>query len=213
MSIKLKGATSGSVSLDVPAAVSGGDISLTLPNGVGSAGQYLRNTGTAGTLEFGNLPDTGKILQVVQTSKTDVDSMTGTTYADLGLSVTITPTSSSSKVLIYCFASLGGSPSYDNKVRLVRGSTPILIGDAASNRPRATTSFSFSWSGGTYASTSASIIYLDSPATTAATTYKIQGMSYTSTGVIYLNRGPNDTDLADYEGRTASSMIAMEVAA
>jgi hypothetical protein len=41
MSIKLKGATSGSVSLDVPAAVSGGDISLTLPDVVGSAGVVL----------------------------------------------------------------------------------------------------------------------------------------------------------------------------
>ena len=52
MSIKLNGSTSGSVELDVPAAVSGGDIALTLPTSVGSAGQYLRNSSTAGTLEF-----------------------------------------------------------------------------------------------------------------------------------------------------------------
>ncbi len=52
MSIKLKGSTSGSIELDVPAAVSGGDVSLTLPNGVGSANQTLKNGSTAGTLEF-----------------------------------------------------------------------------------------------------------------------------------------------------------------
>ena len=59
MSIKLTGATSGSIEIDVPAAVSGGDVSLTLPNGVGSANQYLRNGSTAGTLEFGTLPTLG----------------------------------------------------------------------------------------------------------------------------------------------------------
>ena len=87
MSIKLTGATSGSIELDVPAAVSGGDISLTLPNGVGSAGQYLRNSSTAGTLEFGSL-NSGKIL-VVQSTKTDINSITGGTYQDLGLSVSL----------------------------------------------------------------------------------------------------------------------------
>ena len=52
MSIKLTGSTSGSIEVDVPAAVSGGDISLTLPNGVGSANQYLANGSTAGELTF-----------------------------------------------------------------------------------------------------------------------------------------------------------------
>ena len=54
MSIKLKGSVNGSVSVDVPGTL-GSDHVLTLPNGVGCAGQYLRNTGTAGTLEFGSV--------------------------------------------------------------------------------------------------------------------------------------------------------------
>lgn len=53
MSIKLTGATSGSIELDVPDAVNGGDISLTLPNGVGTADQVLKNGSTPGTLEYG----------------------------------------------------------------------------------------------------------------------------------------------------------------
>ena len=52
MPIKLNGQTSGSVQLDVPAAVSGGDVTLTLPNGTGSANQYLANGSTAGELTF-----------------------------------------------------------------------------------------------------------------------------------------------------------------
>ena len=53
MPIKLNGATSGSVELDVPAAVSGGDVTLTLPPDDGSAGQVLSTNG-AGALSFVN---------------------------------------------------------------------------------------------------------------------------------------------------------------
>lgn len=213
MSIKLTGATSGSIELDVPAAVSGGDISLTLPNGVGSAGQYLRNSSTAGTLEFGALPSSGKILQVVQSTKTDVDSITGGTFQDLGLSVSITPSSATSKVLVLMYASISSADSaFDMKLRLMRGSTAVLLGDAASSRPRATTNMTFSWSSGSYGAGNAGINFLDSPATTSATTYKLQAMSYSSYS-IYINRGATDTDSSGYEARSASSIIAMEVAA
>lgn len=62
MSIKLKGSTDGSVTFTAPADTSptGTDVTLTLPTSAGSAGQYLRNSGTAGTLEFGDLPASGK---------------------------------------------------------------------------------------------------------------------------------------------------------
>ena len=118
MSIKLKGSTDGSVTLQAPADTSptGTDKTLILPTGVGSANQYLRNGSTAGTLEFA---DGGKILQVVQSSKTDTASMTGLTFADLGLSVTITPSSSTSKILIACYASIGASSGFDCSLRLV----------------------------------------------------------------------------------------------
>jgi hypothetical protein len=53
MPVRLNGATSGSIEVDVPATVSGGDIALTLPNGTGNANQVLKNGSTAGTLEYG----------------------------------------------------------------------------------------------------------------------------------------------------------------
>jgi hypothetical protein len=52
MSLKLNGATSGSIELDVPDAVSGGDVSITLPDGTGSANQFVKNSGTAGSYEY-----------------------------------------------------------------------------------------------------------------------------------------------------------------
>ncbi|BAQ93187.1 endosialidase [uncultured Mediterranean phage uvMED] len=58
MALRLKGSTSGSVELDVPAAVSGGDVTLTLPNGTGSANQFLKNGSAAGTLEYSSIVET-----------------------------------------------------------------------------------------------------------------------------------------------------------
>ena len=154
----------------------------------------------------------GKILQVVQSTKTDTGSMSGTTYTDLGLSVSITPLLATSKVLIFCFASVSATSAYDAKLRLVRDSTAILIGDAAGSRPQATTSFTADWGSGGYSTTPATIVFLDSPSTTSATTYKLQARNYT-TDSVFINRGPTDTNSANYESRTASSIIAMEVAA
>jgi len=155
----------------------------------------------------------GAILQVVQSSKTDTDSMTGQTYDDLGLSVTITPTSATSKILIACYASISASSGFDCSLRLVRGSTPISVGAAAGNRTQSTTTFTGNWTTVTYARQNVAINYLDSPATTSATTYKIQGRTYQSDVVVYINRGSLDTDSAAYEARAASSIIAIEVAA
>mgnify|MGYP001310100981 CR=1 FL=1 len=73
MSIVIKAPSGGgSVSFDTQQSVTG-DHTLQLPTGVGSAGQYLRNSSTAGTLEFGDLPSS-----VVFTEKTAVDSTSGT---------------------------------------------------------------------------------------------------------------------------------------
>jgi len=68
MPIQLNGSTSGSVQVDVPAAVSGGDVSLTLPNGVGSANQFLKNSGTAGTLNYSSMVEDASGRLLINTS-------------------------------------------------------------------------------------------------------------------------------------------------
>jgi len=155
---------------------------------------------------------TQKILQVVQSVKTDVASVSGGTFADIGLSASITPSSSSSKILVQVQANTGGSVGFSMKTRLMRGSTAIHIGDAASSRPRATTENT-----GTYSTNNndnsfpVNIIFLDSPSTTSAVTYKVQYASYGSF-VVYINRSGSDRDTSEYEARTASSITLMEVA-
>ena len=166
--------------------------------------------GAVTAAKIGSLP-AGSILQVVQTEKTDVSSsVTGTTWTDFGISVNITPSSTSNKILILCKLQVSAAVGYDIKQRLMRDSTPIFIGDAAGSRPRASSTYM-----ATYASAISSlpvlISYLDSPSTTSQVTYKVQGANYTS-GTVWLNRGPNDSDTANYDARTASSIIVMEVA-
>ena len=78
----------------------------------------------------------GHILQIVQGTKTDTfTSNSQTTFVDIGLSVAITPSSASSKVLIayrVCTSMIAGG--YSCALILVRGSTNIALGDAEGNR-------------------------------------------------------------------------------
>jgi hypothetical protein len=109
------------------------------------------------------------VIQVVSTFKDDDFTTTSTSYVDVtGMSVTITPTSASNKILVLTGLALsaGGGRGY---AQLLRGATDIAIstGFATSNQTSATAISDFM-------SQYVSIAYLDSPATTSATTYKFQ---------------------------------------
>ena len=166
--------------------------------------------GTGLSLSGGSLTATGgngKILQVIQATKTDTASVTGTTFTSL-FSASITPSSSSSTVLVLVTLNVGGATNNWPLIRLTRSSTTLLQGDAASNRVRVTT---VCGAPNSATSTSAAISYLDSPASTSALTYNIEVASQ-STGTIYLNRSVTDTDTTAFQ-RGASTIILMEVAA
>ena len=150
----------------------------------------------------------GKIAQVVQAVKTDTAS-TSSSFADTGLSASITPSSSSSKVLVLC--TLGGVSGANTsfKGKLVRGSTDIFVGDSASNRPQASAGGQTS---NNYEIQQLVMNFLDSPSTTSSTTYKAQFGSNGSI-TIYLNRTSRDNDGSAEDARSASSIILMEVLA
>ena len=154
----------------------------------------------------------GFIIQVVQETKTDTaSSSAGTVYTDMGLSATITPKSSTSKILVMVNANISSGAGFDMKARLMRGSTILHIGDAAGSRPRATAAVTANYSTtANYSHAPVAITYLDSPGTTSATTYKIQYASY-STYVCYINRSGSDINGASYDSRTASSITLMEI--
>lgn len=158
----------------------------------------------------------GKVLQVVSTVKTDTFSTSSSTFTDVtGLSVSITPSSATSKILVMAnvMASQSGSDKF-GLMRLLRGSTTIYMGDAASNRTQALSNI---WADGTIFGSDRQTntfapMYLDSPATTSSITYKIQIANAENTTAFYINRSGQDADAAKY-ARTASSITVMEVSA
>lgn len=181
------------------------NVNTALP--IGSTGNVLT---VAGGVPTWAAPAAGKIVQVVSTTKTDsFSSSTADAFTDItGMSVAITPTLATSKVLV--FVDLSTGCTYNNVVlgwRIVRDSTAIAIGDAAGNRTRTTNA---DIGGDFNGQLTSAAHFLDAPATTSALTYKLQ--FYIDTGTFYLNRSPNDTDTAALF-RTVSSITVMEIGA
>lgn len=167
-------------------------------------------TPTASSLGIGG---TGKIGQVVQTVKTDTASFTSQTFTDVsGMSVNITPSLSSSKILIMVDYQMGNNADSGHSIRLVRDSTPIYIADAASNRIRASSINTSVDVQGIYGMSNLHKTFLDSPSSTSQITYKVQTRIGNS-GTIYINRTSADRDTANYDARAASSITVMEVLA
>ena len=148
------------------------------------------------------------VVQVKSATKTDTFTTSSTSFVDLtGVSVSITPTSASNKILVLATLDIGNDPASNSvQAQIVRDSTAIGIGDAAGNRTRATSSGN---AGGTSNAQSVSVNFLDSPATTSATTYKIQ-VRATVANTVSVNRAFSDTDTAS-RPRTISTITVMEV--
>jgi hypothetical protein len=152
----------------------------------------------------------GKILQIVTVTKTDTFSSTSTSHVDItDLSLSITPSSTSSKIQIIAMLSCGATITASCHFLITRGGSAIIRGDAASSRSRSTTGVQSEASGQPM---SATINTIDSPATTSSTTYKIQ-MRNSGGGTSFLNRCATDADGATQAGRHASTFTLMEIGA
>ena len=151
----------------------------------------------------------GKILQVMQATSDNQVSTTSTSYVDTPLSQAITPTSTSSKILIRFKISCSTNNATNLiSFQIVRGSTAVGNGDEGSQRychsafrgqfndphPHATITGEF----------------LDSPSTTSATTYKIQFVVDGNTG--FINRDNTNGNNTNYPS-PLSTLTLMEVAA
>jgi len=131
---------------------------------------------------------------IVAAVKTDQQSTTSTSLVDVtGLTVTITPTSATNKVLVIANVVLGQSGTANTFASLVRDSTAIGNGAEGFTLRRDNPSV-----------THGSIVYLDSPATTSATVYKVQFNVNSNTG--YINRSGATATFT-----TSSSICAIEV--
>jgi hypothetical protein len=163
----------------------------------------------------------GRILQVVSTTKTDTfvsSSISAGSFADItGLSVSITPISSSSKIFIVVNVNggaSGGSIQGALALRMLRNSTAICVGDTAGIRTPITATNMLVTTNSDQQYSNVSFNFLDSPNTTSALTYKVQAgnvLTSSSSQVLYVNRHDSVTDSAGVS-RSASTITVMEVA-
>jgi hypothetical protein len=161
----------------------------------------------------------GAVLQTVQTTKADAYAVTTSSlWTDVvGFSASITPKFNNSKILIMIdLKGVGTAGASIIRSRIVRDSTPIYVGDTSGSRPQATNQFyggNTGSDGNFYTVGQLGGTFLDSPATTGTTTYKVQiGGDGASGNVLYVNRTQQDRNAAGVDGRFASSITLMEIA-
>jgi hypothetical protein len=169
--------------------------------GIGTTGQVLTVAG--GLPSWATTSSVGKVLQVVSANISTSANITTTTYTDTNITATITPTLSTSKILVIITAqylNYQSSPTtvnyIDSKAQLLRGATVLFENQLATQLEGASYSMSVGGSG--------AFSYLDSPATTSATTYKLQAAKKSSgTGIYY--QSPSTT--------TYSTITLLEIGA
>jgi len=149
----------------------------------------------------------GSVIQVVSFATTSPASTQGQTYVDSGLSATITPSSASSRILVLVTQSVyiyrtAGSVARGG-VRLLRDSTVILTPSTDVNGP-INPYLEAGGTNGIYFNSMYPITYLDSPATTSATTYKTQGRITVAT---------NNNTIAFNDSGGTSTITLLEIAA
>lgn len=173
----------------------------------GTSGQWVSAIG--GSLS-------GNVIQVVSTTKTDAysASTSGNTWTSnvTGLEASITPKSTTSKILVTVSVNGGRSTSLDIiMLGITRDSSLISIGDSAGSRSSVTAA-SYGSSSGSFGWGSVTATYLDSPSTTDSVTYGVQLRNTNSvTETIYVNRNATDTDSVAYV-RATSTITLMEIA-
>ena len=151
----------------------------------------------------------GHVVQVIYAETDTRQSLTSTSYTDLtGMTASITPFSTSNKILVQVCLNLGHQNVGMNiSCRLLRGSTNIFAGTDTSMK-QGFVQTECNISGYQYEIKNFTATTLDAPATTSAVTYKVQALVNTAAGTFYMNRNHhNATD----QGTTKSSITLLEI--
>jgi hypothetical protein len=175
----------------------------------------LNNRSISAVTELPSSITSGMVLQTVQARKTDTWSTDSKSFAVItGLSATITPVSTTSKILVLIDV-MAVANYYTSSIALFRNGTEIAQADSAGSRPRSILEISIppSWnSDGGVLRHAAN--YLDSPSTTSAITYDLRGVERRDgfEGLLFVNRSEQDRNTTGYDQRGASTLTLLEIA-
>jgi hypothetical protein len=199
--VDAKGDLIGATAADTPARLA-----------VGTNGQVLTADSTAATgLKWADAAGGGKVLQVVTATLVTTASTTSTTFTDTGLSASITPAATSSRILVIATICAGVTGSASSNYSLFRDTTNLLTPTSPSNRNPSFMQYPGDISGSTYFMIPATYNFVDSPSSTSSLTYKIRYL-ISSPGTAYINRTATDGDTASYS-RGVSSITLLEIGA
>ena len=174
------------------------------------------SAGSSGTILTTTSPKAGNVIQVVSATKTDTFSWSGgATFTEItGLSASITPLSTSSKILIFGNAQFSHSNagSFGFGIAIYRNGSVITgaTGDSGNSQPRATTNTFTSYN---HVNVPLPFRYLDSPSSTSSQTYKLYGIGESGGGTVYVNRSGNVSSTDGRSANTISTLTLMEIAA
>jgi hypothetical protein len=165
----------------------------------------------------GQVPDNNapseSVIQIVQTVMLSAASYSGSAFNEISpLNTSITPSATSSRILIIPNIDYSAPNGYRTGLRIRRNGTDILLGDASSSRTRASQLGRF-FDGSDQMVCQANRMYLDSPSSTSSVTYSFALSLENVTGnSIQINRTVNDADSASHF-RGTSTVILMEIRA
>ena len=159
-----------------------GDIQTSSGSGTITIGQSGETVNFPSGVTVSGLPASGKVLQVVSATISTVTSSTTSSYADTGLTASITPSSASNKILVLIQQNGCAKQSANTAVniKILRGATEIGGTDAGKNIGY-TSSTAHNFVG-----TGLSCSVLDSPSSTSALTYKTQFHNSNAAGTVYV---------------------------
>ena len=204
-------------SIKLTADSGGGTFEIKAPSSGSNARVLTIPDSASGTVLTTTNPKAGNIIQVVEAVKTDTATTSTTIYGAIaGLQPQITPTSNTSKIMIFINLKWGFSnENNDVNFKLFRSiggtETEIFSGDASNSNSLGFYGAQDALGKGIHIMMPISSQYLDSPNTTSQITYLIKWHIQRSASYNYLNR-PGSNDTSDDYHRTSSSVTLMEVA-